>query len=103
MEQLVIGDDVRREGVLVELLDCEGLRVRMSEGDIKVRIQRKRDKEALTEKRGERFQWYSNQCNKQLEAEFEEEAKTTDNPGNGIDLKYNEKELLGLINRRLIV
>ena len=67
------------------------------------RIQRKRDKDASTEKGGERFQWYSNQCNKQLEAEFEEEAKTTGNPGNGIDLKDNEKELLGLINRRLIV
>ena len=34
MEQLVIGDDVRREGVLVELLDCEGLRVKMSVGYI---------------------------------------------------------------------
>ena len=51
----------------------------------------------------EHFQWYSNQCNKQLEAEFEEVAKTTGNPGNGIDLKDNEKKLLGLINRRLIV
>lgn len=84
---------MRREGVLVELLDSESLRVKM----------RKRDKDALTEKGGEHFQWYSNQCNKQQEAEFEEEAKTTGNPGNGIDLKDNEKKLLGLINRRLIV
>ena len=68
------------------------------------RIQRKRDKDALTGEGGERFQWYSNQCNKQLEeAEFEEEKNTTGNLGNGIDLKDNEKELLGLINRRLIV
>ena len=94
---------MRREGVLVELLDSESLRVKMSVGDIKGRIQRKRDKDALTEKGGEHFQWYSNQCNKQLEAEFEEVAKTTGNPGNGIDLKDNEKKLLGLINRRLIV
>ena len=51
-KQLVIGDDVRREGVLVELLDCEGLRVKMSVGDINgENTKKKRQRSINREKR----------------------------------------------------
>ena len=54
-KQLVIGDDVRREGVLVELLDSESLRVKMSVGDIKGENTKKKRQRRINRERRRTF------------------------------------------------
>ena len=54
-KQLVIGDDVRREGVLVECLDCEGLRVKMSVGDIDGENTKKKRQRRINRRRRRTF------------------------------------------------
>ena len=54
-KQLVIGDDVRREGVLVDFLDCEGLRVKMSVGDIDGENTKKKRQRRINRRRRRTF------------------------------------------------
>ena len=46
---------MRREGVLVELLDCEGLRVKMSVGDINGENTKKKRQRRINRRRRRTF------------------------------------------------